>query len=266
MDHEPRRHGRPLHPGQRLKPVLAALTARRPRTPREPASRSRFAHAGQSAALIEHQQARARRPDLRLVADAATRPSLLLFDSAGVLLPRRDRADCGLSIDLEVPLNTITAVSAHPLVSHRGEARSYAGNLFEFVIPAAATAGLVSLLRMTCRPGGEPPRHAHSREDAVSYVLDGDVCFEIAPRRQVVPAPPCGHRGTYRGFRFKNPVVHMLALLTPGGVEDMFRTFSVPAAERALPPKASTCPTSSRSRRTWPRGIEIVGPPVGREG
>lgn len=169
---------------------------------------------------------------------------------------------------LEVPMSTVSVSTPHPFVSHQGEARWYAGNLFEFLVPAATTGGELSLMRMTCRPGGEPPRHVHTQEDELFYILEGDVCFEIGGRRQLAGPGSSVHapRGVPHGFRFESHLVRMLGVLTPGRLEDMFRTFSVPAQERALPPAGEYLPDfGALAADMAARGVEILGPPVGAE-
>jgi hypothetical protein len=57
-----------------------------------------------------------------------------------------------------------TTLSPH-LTEHGGEPVWYGDSLFEFLIPAAAAAGTMSVFRSTMPQRFGPPRHVHTRED-----------------------------------------------------------------------------------------------------
>jgi quercetin dioxygenase-like cupin family protein len=162
-------------------------------------------------------------------------------------------------------LTTATAPALQPYLAHRGEARWYGDGLFEFLIPSDATGGALSVFRATLAEGFGPPRHVHTREDEVFLVLDGDVTFELDGRRQ--PAGPGTSvwmpRGVPHAFRVQSPVAVLLGVIAPGAFEQLFRNLSVPAAERALPPRG-TAPLDIAAVMAEQRrlGTEVVGPPL----
>lgn len=127
--------------------------------------------------------------------------------------------------------------SAKPYVALESEARWYGNSLWEFLVPNEATAGKLTVFEATMPEGFSPPRHIHTREDEVFLVQDGEVCFDVdgeltlATRGATVYMP----RGIAHTFRIQSPVARMLGIMTPGGFEHLFRTLSVPAAERTLP-------------------------------
>lgn len=60
-------------------------------------------------------------------------------------------------------------------------------------------AGQLSLMRMTCRPGGEPPRHVHAHEDELFYILEGDSASRSAAAgNSPVPGRACARRAACR--------------------------------------------------------------------
>jgi mannose-6-phosphate isomerase-like protein (cupin superfamily) len=150
-------------------------------------------------------------------------------------------------------------------VSEDGEPRWYGDSLFEFLVPAAATGGALSVFRATMPAGFGPPRHVHTREDEVFLVLDGEALFDIdgrllvAGRGTTVFMP----RGVPHAFRVQSPVATMLGVMLPGHFEELFRNLSVPAGARTLPP-AGTVPfdlpaVMAEQARL---GTQVVGPPL----
>jgi mannose-6-phosphate isomerase-like protein (cupin superfamily) len=153
-------------------------------------------------------------------------------------------------------------------ISHQPEARWYGDGLFEFLVPADATGGRLSVLRATLTEGFSPPKHVHTREDEVFHVLEGDVTFAIGDRRRLAGPGTSVYmpRGVPHTFRVESPVARMLGVMAPGPFEQLFRNLSVPAAERALPEPGSVpldiAAVLAEQRRL---GTEVVGPPLTAE-
>src|SRR4051812_46348796 len=140
-------------------------------------------------------------------------------------------------------METITHPSpaVKPHLAHQGEARWYGDSLFEFLVPSEVTGGTLSVFRATLTEGFSPPRHVHTREDEVFVVLDGDVCFELDGDR-LLAGPGTSvfmPRGIPHTFRIQSPAAVMLGVIAPGAFESLFRNLSIPAAERALPPRGA---------------------------
>ena len=161
------------------------------------------------------------------------------------------------------PTATIPTPAAH--LAHQGEPRWFGDALFEFLVPSEATGGQLSVFRTTLPQGFSPPRHVHTREDEVFVVLEGDASFEIDGLR--VSAGPGTSvfmpRGVPHSFLVESDVAVMLGVMTPGGFEQLFRTLSVPAAARTLPP-TGTVPLAVADVMAEQRalGTEVVGPPM----
>ena len=159
-------------------------------------------------------------------------------------------------------------ISPHVLRPHlteEGDARWYGDSLFEFLVPAEATGGALSVFRATMPEGFSPPRHIHTREDEVFLVLDGEALFDVDGRLLVAGAGTTIFmpRGVPHTFRVQSAVARMLGVMTPGGFEELFRNLSVPAGERTLP-AAGTVPfdvpaVMAEQERL---GTRVVGPPL----
>ena len=168
-------------------------------------------------------------------------------------------------------MQTITnhiAPAVEPYLAHQGEARWYGDSLFEFLIPSEATGGKLSVFRATLTEGFSPPRHIHTREDEAFLVIDGDVSFDLDGRR-LLAGPGTSvfmPRGIPHTFRIESPVAHLLGIITPGAIEQLFRNLSVPATERALPmPGTNPLDIAAVMAEQSGLGTQVVGPPMGRE-
>ena len=93
----------------------------------------------------------------------------------------------------------------------------YAGHLFEYLLDAEDTGGSLALMRVTARPGFDPPAHVHANEDEVFHILEGHASFRIGER--VVSAGPGDTvwlpRGVPHAPRFDSEVVRCLLMVTP---------------------------------------------------
>jgi quercetin dioxygenase-like cupin family protein len=161
-------------------------------------------------------------------------------------------------------MHTIDAPTAlEPYLAHRGEARWYGDHLFEFLVPSEATGGRLSVFRATLRQGFSPPRHVHTREDEVFVVLDGDVAFDLDGRLAGPGTSVFMPRGIPHTFRVQSDVAHLLGVISPGAFEALFRTLSVPAQRRALPPRGTVALDLAAVMAEQARlGTEVVGPPM----
>lgn len=163
-------------------------------------------------------------------------------------------------------MNTTTVSPSTPFVAHQGEPRWFGDCLFEFLIPSEVTGGRLSVFRATCPEGFGPARHVHANEDEVFLVLDGDVAFDIDG--QTLSAGPGTSawvpRGVPHTFRVQSDVATMLGIITPGAFEHLFRTLSVPAAQRALPPLGAVpLDVAAVIAEQTALGTQVVGPPLG---
>ena len=156
-----------------------------------------------------------------------------------------------------------TIIEPHLTVD--GEPRWYGNSLFEFLVPASASGGAVSVFRATMPEGFGPPRHIHTREDEVFLVLAGEVLFDIDGRilRTGPGTTVFMPRGVPHTFRVQSPTAVMLGVMTPGGFEELFRNLGVAAGERALPaPGAVPFDIPAVMAAQERLGTQVVGPPL----
>jgi len=178
------------------------------------------------------------------------------FD-ARLIIGRRSGARSGCA--------AMTHTTNAPHLTVDGEPHWYGNSLFEFLVPAAATGGALSVFRATMPEGFGPPRHIHTREDEVFLVLEGEAAFDIDGR--IVLAGPGTTvfmpRGVPHTFRVQSPVAVMLGVMTPGGFEELFRNLGVPAEARALPAPGTVpfdIPAVMAEQERL--GTQVVGPPL----
>lgn len=142
------------------------------------------------------------------------------------------------------------------------------GSLFERLVGADQTEGLLGLSLVTQPPGVATPLHRHTREAEAFYLLGGtmtyragDEIFELS-QGSFIYLP----KGLPHAFRVtgESPV-RFLGLTTPGHLLDLYDEVGVPAEERRLPGEDGL-PMDveiARWNEVGPRyGLEVVGPPI----
>jgi mannose-6-phosphate isomerase-like protein (cupin superfamily) len=107
----------------------------------------------------------------------------------------------------------------------------YKGILTTYLVTKDDSRGNFALIEGAFGPGFEPPPHVHSREDELFYVLDGEMdvyvgteAFKVNPGACVFLPKLVPH-----AFLVRSVKLHVLALLTPGGLEEAFRSMAAPA-------------------------------------
>ena len=127
------------------------------------------------------------------------------------------------------------------------------------LIGSAGTGGRFAVVETRERRGQEPPRHLHTREDEVVYVLEGRLTFYIGDEqlRATTGDCICLPRDVEHGFTIDSEGARLLVVLVPGGLEGYFREMdghmgSEQYLERLIAVSAQY-------------GVEITGPPPGME-
>ena len=159
------------------------------------------------------------------------------------------------------------ATLARPYIRHADLQSShwYLGSLFSMLATEDDTHGAFGLMEIVARKGGEPPLHTHTREDEAFFVLDGRLTFRSADQTMVAESGSFVFlpRGLPHGFSFETDSVHMLALVTPGGVDKYFIETGIPAPAFSLP-AISTEPVdvALMVEQLNKYGVDVVGPPL----
>lgn len=140
----------------------------------------------------------------------------------------------------------------------------YSGSLMTFLATAEETQGQFALIEAVARKGYAPPRHIHHREDETFYVLEGELTVSVGARTVKATAGTMVFlpRGIAHSYTVESEQVRGLILVTPAGLENWFKEFSVPAPSMTLPP-ATEVPYSDIQKvlATAPRyGLEFVPP------
>lgn len=148
-----------------------------------------------------------------------------------------------------------------PLCVHAGEKPSKAldifGNLISIRVDSRDNGGLVAVIEEVDKPGKGPPRHVHSREDEVLYVLKGT--YRIWHGDEIVEGGP----GTV--MMLPRDVPHtfqnvgktsgrIMVVIMPGGLEGFFKEVD----RRGLKMPADEAEINALRARY---GLEFLGPP-----
>lgn len=142
----------------------------------------------------------------------------------------------------------------------------FAGSLMRWHVASNETDGTFTLGEALMRPGVEPPVHVHAREDETFYVLEGEITFQ---RGQELIEARAGDavlmpRGVEHGFAIRSDTARVLIALTPGGLEEAFRSLSEPAAFDGLPPVPEGPPSpeaiEAMTAAFAEHGVEFTGP------
>ncbi len=132
-----------------------------------------------------------------------------------------------------------------------GEARWWFGGLAEIKATAADTGGLMSIIEVTEPPGIEAPLHVHYRDDEGFWILEGDVTFEVGDMTIEASAGDYvfGPRDIPHRYTVGEQGCRMLFIMVPGGLENVLRATSEPAASRTIPPPAEEEPSPEEMER-----------------
>ena len=133
---------------------------------------------------------------------------------------------------------TSTALQPSIVRTGEGEARWWFGGLAEIKATAADTGGLLSIIEVTEPPGTEAPLHVHYRDDEGFWILEGDATFEVGDTTFEASAGDYvfGPRNIPHRYTVGDRGCRMLYIMVPGGIENVIRATSEPAASRSLPP------------------------------
>ena len=115
----------------------------------------------------------------------------------------------------------------HPTLTDSGDGPSFTmlGTTMRLIATATGTDGRFTVFEQVTPPGWGPPRHIHSREDEVVYILEGTYEISLGDERRTVSAGACAilPRGVPHGFRnVASTPGRLLGIIVPGGLEEYF--------------------------------------------
>jgi quercetin dioxygenase-like cupin family protein len=132
----------------------------------------------------------------------------------------------------------MTALEPVAVSNNQGDARWWFGTLAVIKTTAAETGGQLTIIDVTNPPGFEAPLHVHHRDDEGFWILEGSVTLKVgdttieASAGDYVFAP----RDIPHRYTVGDAGCRMLFIMVPGGMEDIVRATSEPAASLTLPP------------------------------
>src|SRR5215510_122583 len=99
------------------------------------------------------------------------------------------------------------------------------GTTMRLIATAAETAGRYAVLEQVTPVGWGPPRHIHSREDEIFYILEGSYELHVGDERRTISAGASAilPRNVPHGFRnVMSTPSRVVFVITPGGLEEYF--------------------------------------------
>jgi len=119
------------------------------------------------------------------------------------------------------------------------------GNLTTNLAETKDTNGAYLLVEAMLAPGTEPPPHVHTHEDELFYVLEGEFDVYVGKDAFMAKAGECVFMPRFKphAFVIRSSRLRLLALFTPAGLEEVFRSMSAPAKRLELPTGAVTYST-----------------------
>src|SRR5215467_14472551 len=126
-----------------------------------------------------------------------------------------------------------------PSIKHQPKAKRYYFDvgLGSVCLSGIDTGGAYCLLEVSLAPGMAVPRHTHTREDEVYFVLAGDLevtveTFVLRPGDTLLAPRDIPHELRNSG----NTTNHYLLVFSPSGFEEFIMATAVPAPDNAVAP------------------------------
>lgn len=119
-----------------------------------------------------------------------------------------------------------------------------AGLLLDFLAEAGDTSGEFTLIESVVNQGLEPPPHTHTHEDEEVLVLEGQLYYRFGEQQGTL------QRGEYikmprqqeHYFRPLGEQVRLMVRLSPGGLEESFKSFGIKVSESPTMPPPEAVP------------------------
>lgn len=157
---------------------------------------------------------------------------------------------------------------AAALVVGSGEGRAlwHLGALMQFKALGSETSGQFWAVEGYADQQLAVPLHAHTREDEVWYVLEGEIRFTVGSETIDASAGSFAYipRGVAHTFQVISDTARWFGIGTPAGLDDWFFETGEPAASMTLPPPPQAPPNVEAiiaSLKAY--GTDTLGPPPG---
>lgn len=126
-------------------------------------------------------------------------------------------------------------------------------------VSAQDSNGTLAFFHLVAPPMSGPPRHVHTREDELFYVLEGELVFELDGDRHTVRAGDTVYlqRGVVHAYQnFTTSDARLLIATTPGGFSDFFVEMSAATPPGGLPALDRVSDIGEKY------GMTMLGPPM----
>jgi quercetin dioxygenase-like cupin family protein len=160
----------------------------------------------------------------------------------------------------------MTQTQVKPIELKAGEGRAlwHFGALLSFKALGAETNGQFWALEGLADKHMAVPLHAHSVEDEIWYVLDGEIEFILGDEHRTGTAGAFVYipRGTPHTFMVKSETARWFGIGTPAGLDQWFFETGEPAKMLTIPPPATEPPDVAAIVASLQRyGTDTLGPP-----
>jgi mannose-6-phosphate isomerase-like protein (cupin superfamily) len=157
-------------------------------------------------------------------------------------------------------------LTASILENQQGRALWHFNALLTFKALGAETNGQFWALEGLADHNMAVPLHAHSREDEIWYVLEGEIAFTVGNETQI------GGPGSFvyiprhmpHTFQIRSATARWFGIGLPAGLDEWFFETGEPAQSLTLPPPPTSPPDVEAiiaSLKAY--GTETLGPPPG---
>ena len=159
-----------------------------------------------------------------------------------------------------------TSPKGYCLNAGEGRALWHLGALLTFKALGAESNGVFWALEGLADRQMAVPLHAHSREDEIWFVLDGEIAFTMGEETQLVGAGAFVYvpRNTPHTFQIKSERARWFGIGIGGQLDQWFFETGEPAQTLTLPPLPTQPPDINMiitSLKAY--GTETLGPPPG---
>ena len=136
------------------------------------------------------------------------------------------------------------------------------GGLVRLLVAGEETGGCFALVEIRARRGEGTPRHVHTREDEVLYVLAGRLTVYASAGPLDAPAGACLllPRGGEHTYRVESAEARLLVFLLPAGLEGCYRELGQLMVGAHGGPEAGSNHVERLVATAARYGVEITGP------
>lgn len=154
-----------------------------------------------------------------------------------------------------------TAIILEP---EAGEFIWFGAGLFTFKVTSEQSGGVFMLTEVTMSRGKTTPLHVHPEHDETTYLVDGELLFNVDGMEQTARAGSVAAvpRGTPHALLVTSESARLITFVTPGDAEAFYREAGEPAPSRTAPPEGTPLDMPrilAAAKRTG--FMDVLGPP-----